>query len=722
MAGAERYHIGSWNEQGSIMGELTSLDLMGASILSGTVRGLCWGSDYNDGDMPCTITSQANTIADMLFSNLKTLQEITLPTSITSIGYGAFYSCTNLNTITFPSGMSINSIGGYYGDYSKATFSGCSSLARVNICDLSSWCNILFHSNYDNPLYYTNGFYSSTTASNVVTSLIIPEGVTSIGRYAFYYCSNLTSVTIPSSLTEIKYGAFAECNAITRVNTSDIAAWCNIDFGSTPLSYAHKLYLNNELITNLIIPEGVTAISNRAFFNCSSLQSVSFPLSLTSVGDDAFYGCNAITRVNISDIAAWCNINFERGFISETILDPNGGVVWVSDDEDEWEYTVPRYIYSSNPLYYAHKLYLNNELITNLIIPEGVTAIGQGAFFNCSSLQSVSFPRSLTRVGRQAFDGCSNVATVEASDWDSWNNIQFVSYSKEYISDIDLEEKDNHDNSMYFPGTYDYYYIESLRKTTLDYCSNPIYASCVSGISDYSSIVWSSTNTNVATVNNYGTITALSVGNSTISASSNAHHCNLVIVSTPIAVELTAYLAEDGSGDYYCTYYNADDSYVVGDNLAEAYTATVSGSTVTLTPIEGGVILAGTPVVLRSTQETIPLNYAGSDATATYGQNDLIGTSVPLTVSKSDNIYGMKNGTFYLAAGGTIPANRAYLQLNASAGAPSRLDMVIGEATALQRVQDETEAEVWYTLSGVRVERPTKAGIYIKNGKKVLLK
>ena len=93
-----------------------------------------------------------------------------------------------------------------------------------------------------------------------------------------------------------------------------------------------------------------------------------------------------------------------------------------------------------------------------------------------------------------------------------------------------------------------------------------------------------------------------------------------------------------------------------------------------------------------------------------------------LTVSKSDNIYGMKNGTFYLAAGGTIPANRAYLQLNASAGAPSRLDMVIGEATALQRVQDETNAEVWYTISGVRVERPTKAGIYIKNGRKVLVK
>ena len=189
-----------------------------------------------------------------------------------------------------------------------------------------------------------------------------------------------------------------------------------------------------------------------------------------------------------------------------------------------------------------------------------------------------------------------------------------------------------------------------------------------------------------------------------------------------VVINLTAYLAEDGSGDYYCTYYNADDSYVVGDNLAEAYTATVSGTTVTLSPIEGGVILAGTPVVLRSTQETITLNSAGSDATVTYGQNDLLGTAEPLTVSKSDNIYGMKNGTFNLAAGGTIPANRAYLQLNASAGAPARLDMVIGEATALQRVQDETNAEVWYTISGVRVERPSKAGIYIKNGRKVLVK
>lgn len=190
---------------------------------------------------------------------------------------------------------------------------------------------------------------------------------------------------------------------------------------------------------------------------------------------------------------------------------------------------------------------------------------------------------------------------------------------------------------------------------------------------------------------------------------------------TPVTIELTAYLAEDGSGDYYCTYYNEEEDLAVGDELAVAYTATVSGNTVTLTPIEGGVILAGTPVVLRSTQPTIPLNYA-TNATATYGQNDLLGTAEPLTVSKSDNIYGMKNGTFYLATGGTIPANRAYLQLSASAGAPARLDMVIGETTALQRVQDETDTEVWHTLSGVRVERPTKAGIYIKNGKKVLVK
>ena len=90
-----------------------------------------------------------------------------------------------------------------------------------------------------------------------LTSVIIPEGVTSIGDYAFYGCSRLTSVIIPESVTSIGEGAFCDCENLTAVHISDIAAWCNIKFSksySNPLYYAHNLYLNGELVTEVTLP------------------------------------------------------------------------------------------------------------------------------------------------------------------------------------------------------------------------------------------------------------------------------------------------------------------------------------------------------------------------------------------------------------------------------------------------------------------------------------
>ena len=171
-----------------------------------------------------------------------------------------------------------------------------------------------------------------------LTSITIPNSVTSIEKSAFSGCSGLTSVTIGNSVTSIGSDAFYDCTGLKEVHISDISAWCGISFEylyANPLYYAENLYLNGNLVTELTIPDGVNGIGDYLFGGCTCLTSIVIPDSVTSIGMAAFDSCTGLTSVTIPDSVTsigWAAFDGCTGLTSITIPDSVTSITWAAFD------------------------------------------------------------------------------------------------------------------------------------------------------------------------------------------------------------------------------------------------------------------------------------------------------------------------------------------------------------------------------------------------------
>ena len=288
---------------------------------------------------------------------------------MTSIGYSAFNGCTSLTSITIPD--SVTSI--------SSTFEGCNiESATIPISALSAIATADLKK-----LVLTSGKeISSNTLKSCtgLTSIVIPNSVTSIATSAFAKCSSLISITVESGNTVY----YSNRNCLIETATKTLIVACK-----------NSILLNDG---------SVTSIGEFAFYGCSGLTSVTIPDSVTSIGDRAFSHCTNLTSITIGKgVTSIGEFAFNYCDNLENIFVANDNTTYASQDGILYNKSKTEFIFVP-------------KAITSVIIPDTMTSIDDSAFESCTKLLSVTIPDSLTSIGKQAFYGCSNLTSITIPD------------------------------------------------------------------------------------------------------------------------------------------------------------------------------------------------------------------------------------------------------------------------------------------------------------------
>ena len=360
-------------------------------------------------------------IGSAAFQDCSSLTSIEIPAGVTSIGSYAFDGCSSLTSIEIPAG--VKSIG-------DAAFYHCYNLNTVHYAgSIDNWFNFGYGGAYSNPLSNGADLYID---GELVTEVVVPESVTTIGDYQLIGCTSLSSITIHSGVTSIGERAFYRCSNLESVTFAEGSKLTSI--GSSAFYYCSSL-------TSIEIPSGVTSIRERAFYGCSNLESVTFAegSQLTSIGNFAFSSCSKLESVTFAEGSQLISIGSSafNDCSSLTSISIPAGVTSIGDhafygcsSQDKVYYSggiedwfnidfSDRY---SIPLNNGADLYIGGELVTAVVVPESITAIGY-QFIGCTSLTSITIHSGVTSIGSGSFSGCSKLESVTFAEGSQLNSI-----------------------------------------------------------------------------------------------------------------------------------------------------------------------------------------------------------------------------------------------------------------------------------------------------------